>query len=298
MKKTYVENITAGKKVKDSFMIMKKVYREGINTIAYIGDRTGDIKSSIEDKLDLLNKGDVIDIKGVFTNILEIKEFTKIEDYVLQDYLPAVERPIEEIMKELEEMSKEEFKTKECKALNDYFFNNEEFLQEFKKGIGGVSQHHNYIGGLAEHTLNVMYLSKIMCYRYNCRNKELAIIAAKLHDIGKIQEYNVNGPFSFSLKGEMEGHIIIGISMIEEAFNSNKDLYSDDFKQRIKGCIVQHHGKLEYGSPKKPNTQEAFIVHFADYIDANFNKIEIVKRGVAENTWTEYDRRIDGKIYV
>ncbi len=68
----------------------------------------------------------------------------------MEDFLPTVDRPIEEIMNEIEEISKDEFKSKECIELNNYFFKDQEFLEKFKRGIGGVSQHHNYIGGLAE----------------------------------------------------------------------------------------------------------------------------------------------------
>lgn len=298
MKNIYAKSIKTGEKVTSTFMIMKKVFRDGQKTIAYIGDKTGDIKASIIDKSDILKVGDVVKGEGVLENIFEIKQFQILEEFCMEDYLPYVNRPIEDIMKELEEMSQKEFKSKECITLNNYFFSNEEFMEKFKKGIGGVSQHHNYIGGLAEHTLNVMYLTKTLAYRYNSRNKEIAILAAKLHDIGKTVEYFVDGPFSFTLRGEMEGHIVIGIQMLEEAFRQDPNLYSEDFKERIKGCIVQHHGKLEYGSPKKPNTEEAHIVHFADQVDAFLNKIVQIREGVEANTWSDYDRRIEGKIYV
>lgn len=298
MKDVYVKEIKAGEKITSTFMIMKKVFRDGEKTIAYIGDKSGDIKAYIMDKLDILKVGDVIKSKGTLENVFEIREFEILEKFSMEDYLPSVSRPIEDIMREMEEISQKEFKSKECITLNDYFFGNKDFVGKFRKGIGGVSQHHNYIGGLAEHTLNVMYLTQGFAHRYNCRNAEIAILAAKLHDIGKTEEYFVDGPFSFTFRGEMEGHIVIGVQMVEEAFSREEGLYSEDFKERIKGCIVQHHGKLEYGSPKKPNTEEAYIVHFADQADAFLNKIGQIKEGKEPNTWSDYDRRIEGKIYL
>lgn len=298
MKKIYVKDIKPGENIVSSFMIMKKLYSDGSKTIAYIGDSTGDIKASIANTLDTLEVGDVIKANGVLETLFEVNEFEKLKDFENKDYLPVVSRPIEDIMEEIEKLSKEEFKSKEAIALNDYFFKDKKFIKTFQKGIGGVSQHHNYIGGLAEHTLNVMYLARVLAYRYNCRNKELAILGAKLHDIGKIEEYFVDGPFSFTLKGEMEGHIVIGVQMLEKAFNENPEIYSEDFKQRIKACIIQHHGKLEYGSPKKPNTEEAFIVHFADHVDADMNKLGQIRENGKPNTWSPYDRRIEGKLYI
>lgn len=158
--------------------------------------------------------------------------------------------------------------------------------------------HHNYIWGLAEHTLNVMYLSITLSERYNCRNKEIAVLGAKLHDIGKIYELYYDGPFKYTLRGEMEGHIVIGVQMLNEAINSNREIYSEDFIRRIKGCIVQHHGKLEYGSPRELKLEEAFIINYADSIDATMNKIARLKLETEENSWSEYDRRLETKLYL
>jgi len=298
MKNIFVKDIKQNQKIKSTFMIMKRITREDGKLIAFIGDKTGDIKASIPDKIDSLKVGDVIEVEGNMTNVLEVLRFNKVKNFIIENFLRSVDRPIEEIMYEIDMISKEEFKSREVVALNKYFFENTEFLNKFKKGIGGMIQHHNYLGGLAEHTLNTMYLAKTMAYRYNCRYKDIAILGAKLHDIGKIEEYNINGPFSVTMKGEMEGHIVIGVSMLENAFKEGGDIYSEDFKMRIKSCIVQHHGKMEYGSPKTPKTEEAFIVHFADYIDAVMNKIEQIKDITEANNWSEYDRRIGTRLYL
>ena len=299
MKDLFIKDIEPGKKIKGSFMIMKILYKDENNrTIMYIGDNTGELKASIIEGDYELQKGDVIECEAVFETILKVESFSKQDEFKLEDYLPSVKRPIEDILKEIEDISKEEFKSEEIIILDRYFFRNNKFLHKFKRGIGGAGQHHNYIGGLAEHTLNVMYMAKILAYRYNCRNKEIAILGAKLHDIGKTEEYFVEGPFSYTLRGEMEGHIVIGVTMLEEAFREKPELYSEEFKNRMKGCIVQHHGKMEYGSPKTPNTEEAYIVHYADYVDATMNKVAQIKEGLDPNTWSDYDRRIAGKLYI
>ncbi|WP_203527732.1 HD domain-containing protein [Clostridium thermarum] len=298
MKRLYVKDIKDGTKVNDSFMVMKKLDFDGENVTVFLGDRTGEIKALVCNKSNSIKVGDVITIKGVKGGILKASEFKFEQNFKCDEYLPAISRPIDEIISELEQISEEEFKTLETKSLNDYFFKNPEFVEKFKKGIGGLSQHHNYRGGLAEHTLNVTYLTKILAYRYDCRFKEIAILAAKLHDIGKIEEYEIEGPFKVSMRGEMEGHIVIGMNMIEEAFKAGKDIYSEDFKNRLRGCIVQHHGKVEYGSPKAPNTEEAYMVHYADYVDATMNKIGQIKDLTEPDNWSDYDRRIGTKLYV
>jgi 3'-5' exoribonuclease len=298
MKTKFVKDIKDSDNIEGTFMIMKKLAVEGKNLVAFIGDKTGDIKALIPVEGDELKVGDVIHIKAVKENAFQVTKYKKEKYFDLDDYLPSISKPLEEIMNELEQISQEEFKSEECKRLNEYFFSDPKFVEKFKRGIGGLSQHHNYIGGLAEHTLNVTYMSKVMAYRYDCRNKEIAILGAKLHDIGKIEEYSVEGPFSVAMRGEMEGHIVIGITMLEEAFRAGGDMYSDEFKHRIRGCIVQHHGKVEYGSPKAPNTEEAYIVHYADYIDATMNKIGQIKDITEPGTWSDYDRRIGTRLYI
>jgi 3'-5' exoribonuclease len=182
--------------------------------------------------------------------------------------------------------------------LTRHFFKDEKFLEEFKHGIGGVSMHHNYIGGLAEHTLGVMYLTTVLCERYDCRNKEIAVLGAKLHDIGKLKELDFKGPFKYTLEGELEGHIAIGVQMVDKAINEIGPKFSEDFIRRIKGCIIQHHGKLEYGSPRNANMEESFIINFADGIDATMNKIVQMKENFNSPGWTEYDRRLETKLYL
>ncbi|MFL0247962.1 HD domain-containing protein [Candidatus Clostridium stratigraminis] len=296
MKSAFVKDLKNKEIIDGTFMIMKILAKEGKNLTVYIGDKTGDLKARITEADDNLKVGDVINIRGNNNFELLVTKYKRESRFNLDDFLPCLSKPLEEILSEMDKISKEEFKTTECKALNDYFFNNETFVERFKRGIGGLNQHHNYIGGLAEHTLNVMYMAKAIAYRYDCRYKDLAILSAKLHDIGKIEEYNVDGPFSVSTRGEMEGHIVIGITMLQEAFKAGGDIYSEDFKNRVKGCIVQHHGKVEFGSPKTPNTEEAFIVHYADFVDATFNKLGQVKDKTELDAWSEYDRRIGTRL--
>lgn len=298
MKSIYTKDINRNDKIKISLMIMKKVFREDEKTIAYLGDKTGDIKCELNDKNDELQVGDVLELNGSLERNFVVESYKKNLEYDVKDYLPSIDKPIEEVMEEIDYITNREIVSKECLALNDYFFKDEDFLERFKKGIGGVSQHHNYMGGLAEHTLNVMYLSMILAERYECRNREIAVLGAKLHDIGKIEELSVDGPFSYTLRGEIEGHIVIGVSMLEEAFKAQPELYSEDFIERMKGCIIQHHGKMEYGSPRELNMEESYIVHFADYIDATMNKISQIKENVTPGSWSDYDRRIGTKLYL
>lgn len=295
-KKIFLKDLKDGN-VKISLMIMKKLYKDNNKMVYTLSDRSGYINAKINTKLKL-EVGQVVEIEGVKDFVIDVTNLRVLENFNIEDYLPTVDRPIEDIMNDIEEISKECIISPQAVKLNDYFFKDEDFLEKFKKGIGGVSMHHNYIGGLAEHTLNVMYLTKVLCDRYDCRRREIAVLSAKLHDIGKIYELDYNGPFKYTLEGELEGHIVIGVQMIDRAIRDLNVPFSEDFVRRIKGCITQHHGKLEYGSPKKANMEESFILNFADSVDATMNKITQIKEETKPDTWSQYDRRIETKLYL
>lgn len=295
-KQTFIKNLKDGN-VKITLMIMKKLYKDGNKIVYTLSDKSGYINGKINAKLKL-EPGQVVEIEGVKDIIIDVTNIKLVENFSVEDYLVTVNRPIEDIMSDIEELTRECIISPQAIKLNDYFFKDENFLEKFKKGIGGVSMHHNYIGGLAEHTLNVMYLTKILCDRYDCRRKEIAVLSAKLHDIGKIYELDYNGSFKYTLEGELEGHIVIGVQMVDRAIRDLKVPFSEDFVRRVKGCITQHHGKLEYGSPKKANMEESFILNFADSIDATMNKITQIKEETNVDTWSQYDRRIETKLYL
>ncbi|MBU3075278.1 3'-5' exoribonuclease YhaM family protein [Clostridium estertheticum] len=297
-KENFLNDIKSGTNIKISLMVMKIMFKDASKFVCILVDKSGEVKANIPSKNGDITEGSVLEVEGFKDKNLDVKKYKFILDYNLSDYLPTVKRPIEDIMNEMDTLTNKYIISNEGKALNDYFFKDKLFLDKFQRGIGGVSMHHNYIGGLAEHTLNVMYLTATLCERYGCKRTEIAVLAAKLHDIGKIYELYYDGPFKYTLRGEMEGHIVIGVELLDRAIRENESLYSEDFITRIKGCLVQHHGKPEFGSPRGMKMEESFIVNFADSTDATMNKISQMKDKTEPGNWSDYDRRIDTKLYL
>ncbi|APC40272.1 3'-5' exoribonuclease YhaM family protein [Clostridium estertheticum] len=297
-KENFLNDIKSGTNIKISLMVMKIMFKDASKFVCILVDKSGEVKANIPSKNGDITEGSVLEVEGFKDKNLDVKKYKFILDYNLSDYLPTVKRPIEDIMNEMDTLTNKYIISNEGKALNDYFFKDKLFLDKFQRGIGGVSMHHNYIGGLAEHTLNVMYLTATLCERYECKRTEIAVLAAKLHDIGKIYELYYDGPFKYTLRGEMEGHIVIGVELLDRAIRENESLYSEDFITRIKGCLVQHHGKPEFGSPRGMKMEESFIVNFADSTDATMNKISQMKDKTEPGNWSDYDRRIDTKLYL
>ena len=137
-----------GEKIEVSLMINKILDRNENMLWAYAGDKYKEIKCLFSSDV-LLKEGDVVLLKGHYGEPFKPDKVEYVKEYNIEDYLPTVKRPINDIMNELESMTKEEVTSEEGKALNDYFFKNENFVNKFKKAIGGVYNHHNYLGGLA-----------------------------------------------------------------------------------------------------------------------------------------------------
>lgn len=130
-----------------------------------------------------------------------------------------------------------------------------------------VSAHHNYKHGLIQHLCNVARQAIIVATCYTDISMDLVIAGALLHDIGKLYEYTEDGKISDL--GKYRDHISCGQLMIHEAYNKLGCKVDEKDINRLLHIIISHHGKLEWGSPKTPVCKEAFIVHQADYIDAN-----------------------------
>ncbi len=157
-------------------------------------------------------------------------------------------------------------KDKTYKTIIDYTL--EQYLPSYTKGAAATSFHHNYEGGLLEHTVGVLSLALQMCELYKFVDKELVITGALLHDIGKIKEISEN---SYTYEGTLLGHIAIGRDLIKSV--PNRDKLDQKKLMLLDHVILSHHKNLEWGSPVEPKIPEAIIVHFADTVDAQMKTI-------------------------
>ena len=143
-------------------------------------------------------------------------------------------------------------------------------------------------------------LSALVCDFYGKENvnKELTIMGALFHDIGKIQEIDIDNSFEYTDEGKLLGHLLLGISMVDKYIESIPD-FPKKARDLLIHLIASHHGLLEYGSPKRPKTKEAFILHYVDNIDARINSFNMAfeRENVEEGGWSQYDRILERQFY-
>jgi 3'-5' exoribonuclease len=139
--------------------------------------------------------------------------------------------------------------------------------EKYKSAPAAMSYHHAFLGGLLEHALSLVQLGDQVCDHYEFLRRDLLLAGLVLHDLGKIEELSFSRGFRYSTRGQLLGHISIGLEMVQEKIRQIPD-FPAELKDQIEHIILSHHGKVEFGSPKEPMFPEALLVHFLDEIDS------------------------------
>ena len=147
------------------------------------------------------------------------------------------------------------------------------FYDEFCKNPAGMKLHHAYLGGLLQHSVDVAELASAMADTIGRVDKDLIVTGALLHDIGKVREISSGMGFPYTTEGRLLGHITMSVLMVREAAVELKLPLTS--LQQLEHIILSHHGDQEKGSPMACATKEAFIVHYADEMNAIMNQFDV-----------------------
>ena len=172
----------------------------------------------------------------------------------------------------------------------------EEFISRFKFHSAAKSVHHGFVGGLLEHTLGVTKLCDYYCTAYPVLNRDLLLTAAMCHDIGKIKEISPFPENDYTDDGQLLGHIVMGAQMVGEKA-AGIEGFPHGLLSELQHCILAHHGKYEYGSPKVPALIEAMALNYADDTDAKMETFkEILENNSDNNGWFGYNRLMESNL--
>ena len=150
--------------------------------------------------------------------------------------------------------------------------------------------HHAYIGGLLDHVVSLFRSCDLLCRNYPQVNRDLLLTGAFLHDVGKIHELTYNRSFSYSTRGQLLGHMIIELEMLQTKLEQLPG-FPADLKTLLEHLIISHHGQYEFGSPKLPMFPEALMLHYLDDLDSKMEamRAHFEREAQLNGPWTSYN---------
>ena len=187
--------------------------------------------------------------------------------------------------------------------LADCFLIDDTFIDVFSKTPAGVKLHHAYPGGLLEHSLQMMETAVRIADLYPVLNRDLLLIGAFLHDIGKTKELAFGNEMYYTDQGQLLGHSFLGVEIlhgkIAEAEKLSGEPFNAETAMLLKHMLISHHGTYENQCTKLPMSLEAVTLHFIDSIDSKiseFRKYMFDDPNVG-SLWTNYIPAIERKLY-
>jgi len=311
--KTYIDEIKENDSVDSLFLVKEKssaVTKTGkIYLKLKLVDRSGEIEgriwTSVENLGPSFEKDDFVHVLGKavsFQERLQLNitfiENVREEEILFSDFFPMTEKNFDEMFQSLLEIS-QEIKNPHLSQLLQLFWEDESFIKLFKMAPASKWLHHNYLGGLLEHTLSLAQLVLRIAGHYQGLNTDLLLTASIFHDLGKVDELSYHRSFDYSDEGRLLGHIILGIERVEDKISQLPE-FPKDLSTLLKHFLLSHHGQYIWGSPKKPMTLEAVMLHFLDDMDAKTNGIQqFIKKEVPGGArWSAYHRAFEQYFYV
>lgn len=312
---TFIADIQPGQTIDSIYVIdnalLRSTTRGDLYIAAFLSDKTGQINSRMwqatEQIYNSLPKPGFVHIKGrselyqnklqVIVNHISVADQSQLD---LEDYLAQSENdPAQMFAETVDILGKVE--NTHLKALIEAFLTDKPLMDRFCQCPAAVKMHHNYLGGLLEHTNNMLKVAVSILPLYPKVQDDLVLTGIFLHDIGKTEELCYDIAFSYSDRGQLLGHISQGFMMIS---NKVEKLRQEgiDFDQNVLDMlmhiILSHHGQYDFGSPKLPATAEAFMVNYIDDLDAKMNQVTgLIDQGPEDANWTNWQHSLATKLY-
>lgn len=307
----YIKDFKEGDRIFDIYLCKHKQAAVTKNGKPYesviLQDKTGTIDAKVWEPnnpgigdYDTLNYievyGDVTNFQGSLQMSVKRIRTCQEGEYKASDYLPVSARDIDAMYGELLDLIKGIENSYLKRLLESFFVDDENFSRIFKASSAAKAIHHGFVGGLLEHTLNVAKLCDYYCSVYPVLKRDLLLTAAICHDIGKTREISSFPENDYTDEGQLLGHIVIGSQMIAE-HAAGIEGFPGGLLVQVQHCILAHHGKYEFGSPKIPALIEALALNYADDTDAKLETFKEILENNKDNTgWLGYNRLFESNL--
>ncbi len=311
----FINEIEPGQAIDDIYMVREPILRSStrgdLYIAMYLSDRTGYLNGRMwqatEAVYKALPKPGFIRVQGrselyqnnlqIIVNNISVVDADKV---CLEDFLSRTDKDTKKMFEEVTKIVSR-IKNPQLKALVDEFLSDTELMEKFCNAPGGIKLHHDYLGGLLEHTHNMLRVAVAILPLYPNVQPDLVLAGIFLHDIGKTEELSYDMAFSYTDSGQLIGHVVKSLVMVNQkadALRAKETNIEQTILDALGHIILSHHGQYEFGSPKLPATPEAFMVYYIDDMDAKVNQVtSAIEKEPGDSDWTPWKNALQTKLY-
>ncbi len=317
MRRRFVSELHEQETVHQVFRAAEKQLRPNRNGNLYLqmelSDRSGRISARMwnagESLYRSFENGDYVMVEGT-TQLFQgakqliVSRLTKVEPSEVNedDFTPVAAVDVDKLVVRLGEILRG-VTSPPLRSLAECFLMDEEFMRKLVRAPAGVKLHHAYLGGLLEHIVSLMELVLRIAPCYPQLDRDLMLLGALLHDASKVDELSYDREFAYTDEGQLVGHVVMAVSLLESKIREVERLTGEPFPQdtalRLKHLIVSHHGEYEFGSPKLPMTLEAIALYCLDNLDAKIAAFTQLMREDpnVDSPWTSFNNNLGRKLF-
>ncbi len=307
-----IASLKEGDWVEEIYLVTAKQVSTAKNGVTYLSlklaDKTGEIDGKLWDNADEVagrfEREDFVRIKGIAANYqgtmqIKMKTLEKVDDAKVDiaNFIQTSSRNPDDMIREIKAKT-EGMGNAHLRQLLNSFLNDAAFMEMFKRTPAAKTLHHNYVGGLLEHVVELMSLAQDVARHFTSIDVDLLTAGAFLHDIGKVRELGVRKSIEYTTEGRLIGHISLGYEMLVDKLNTIPG-FPAELAMLLKHIMLSHHGEYEFGSPKRPKIQEAIIINYLDDLSAKINNFQatLKKENVGAGEWSAYSKMHDRYLY-
>ena len=308
VKDRYVTDLEPNELVTTYFLVQSKDVRLKKSGERYLSlvlsDRTGQLEAKkwddIGDIVDTFDRDDFVKVAGLVQVYRDRPQITihrlrRLDESEVEiaDYLPHTTKNIDEMWAELVS-AVDSIGHPDLKRLLNSFVEDEEIASSLRVAPAAKSLHHAFVGGLLEHVTSLLRLARLTASNYEFIDLDLVTAGVVLHDLGKIHELTYNRTFGYGDEGQLLGHIVIVLRMLDRKCAEITD-FPPKLKMLVEHMILSHHGHYEFGSPKLPMFPEALLLHYIDDLDSKLESMRasVAAETIGERSWTRYNPSLE-----
>jgi 3'-5' exoribonuclease len=311
----FINEIGPGEQINDIYMvrdpILRSTTRGDLYIAMFLSDKTGQMNGRMwqatEAVYSSLPKPGFVHIQGrseLYQNNLQIivnnVSVVNAKDVRIEDFLARTDKDTGKLFEEVKKIVGR-IKNPQLKALVGEFLADAELMEKFRNAPGGIKLHHNYLGGLLEHTHNMLRVAVAILPLYEQVQDDLVLTAIFLHDIGKTEELSYDMAFSYTDTGQLIGHVVQSFLMVNEkvaALKARGTQIEPTVLDSLGHIILSHHGQYDFGSPKLPAMAEAFMVYYIDDLDAKLSQVTAaIENELGDSNWTAWKNALQTRLY-